>query len=108
MERKLKEYKTWEGKKPFSEWLNKLKDRKARAIIRARLNRIQLGNFGDCKSIGKGLFEFRIHFGSGYRVYFGQEGEDIIILFFGGDKGSQKKDILKALTFWEDYKNDKK
>ena len=108
MERILRIYQTKEGKRPFADWLENLKDRKARAIVRARLNRIQLGNFGDCKSVGESVFEFRIHYEPGYRIYFGREGEEIVVLLCGGDKSTQKKDILKAKTYWEKYKNDYK
>ncbi len=92
------------GKAPFNDWLEALKDRKARAIIRTRINRVRLGNLGDCKSVGKGVSELRIKFGAGYRVYFGQEGETIIILLSGGDKSSQNKDIERAKQYWQDYK----
>ncbi|AFZ43846.1 addiction module killer protein [Halothece sp. PCC 7418] len=80
------------GSIPFNEWLNSLKDRKTRAIIRARINRVRLGNLGDCKSVGEGVTELRIRFGAGYRVYFGQEGDTIIILLSGGDKSSQDQE----------------
>lgn len=82
-----------------------LKDSKARAIVRARLNRIELGNFGDCKSVGDGVFEFRISYGPGYRVYFGRVGEIIVVLLCGGDKGTQKHDIVNAKNFWKEYKD---
>ncbi|AFZ51433.1 type II toxin-antitoxin system RelE/ParE family toxin [Dactylococcopsis salina] len=92
------------GSIPFNEWLNSLKDRKTRAIIRARINRVRLGNLGDCKSVGEGVTELRIRFGAGYRVYFGQEGDTIIILLSGGDKSSQDQDIEQAKQYWKDYK----
>lgn len=93
---------------PFGEWLDSLKDRKARAKIFTRLDRLALGNPGDCKSIGAGLSELRIDFGPGYRVYFGQDGEILIILLCGGDKDSQDKDIIVAKEYWADYKRRKK
>jgi putative addiction module killer protein len=99
----IKEYLTPDGKSPFSIWLSKLKDRQARAIIRKRINRLRLGNFGDSKSVGDGIFEIRINFGPGYRVYFGQDGKSVIILLCGGDKNSQYMDIKKAQNYWKEY-----
>jgi putative addiction module killer protein len=88
---------------PFSEWLDSLKDARAVGIVRARLNRIRLGNFGDCKTVGGGVEELRIDFGPGYRVYFGRKGCALVILLGGGDKKTQAKDILRARKHWEEY-----
>lgn len=104
MERTLILYEKSNGKTPFSDWMRNLKDVKARATIRARLNRIQLGNFGDCKNIGEGVFELRIAYGPGYRVYFGHDGEKIVVLLCGGDKRSQARDIENAKIYFTDYK----
>jgi putative addiction module killer protein len=93
-----------DGSAPFNDWLEALKDRKARAVVRTRINRVRLGNLGDCKSVGEGVNELRIKFGAGYRVYFAQEGDNIIILLSGGDKSSQDKDIKQAKKYWQDYK----
>ena len=95
-----------DGKFPYSEWIEGLKDRKARAIIRARLNRVALGNFGDCKSVGEGVLELRINFGPGYRVYLGQHGQEIVLLLCGGDKSSQSQDIQKAHFYWSEFSYD--
>ena len=92
------------GETPFSDWLKSLRDRKSRAIIRTRLNRIRLGNLGDCKSVGEGVRELRINFAAGYRVYFAQQGSTVIVLLCGGDKSSQQKDIKQAKLYWQDYK----
>lgn len=89
---------------PFNDWLESLRDRKARAVVRARINRVRLGNLGDCKSVGSGVRELRINFGSGYRVYFAQQGDTIIVLLLGGNKSSQNKDIKQAKLYWQDYK----
>ena len=105
MERTILIYETADGKRPFSDWLSKLKDRKARAKVRARLNRVQLGNLGDCKSVGDGVSELRINYGPGYRVYLGQRGATLLILLCGGDKGTQQKDIAKAKELWKEYKD---
>jgi putative addiction module killer protein len=96
-------YVQTDGSAPFNDWLEALQDRKARAIIRTRINRIRLGNLGDCKSVGEGVSELRIKFGAGYRVYFGQAGHTIIILLSGGDKSSQDRDIKQAKKYWQDY-----
>jgi putative addiction module killer protein len=105
MQRTIVIYERPSGKNPFLDWLLGLKDRKVRAIIRARLNRIELGNLGDCKSVGDGVFEFRISYGPGYRVYFGKVGEVIVVLRCGGDKGTQRRDIENAKNLWKEYKD---
>ena len=94
-------YQTDTGKEPFTEWLIDL-DKTTRAIIIARLKRLNLGNFGDCKPLKQaiGVWELRIDYGSGYRVYFGKQGKAIVILLVGGDKGSQERDIKKAQEYW--------
>lgn len=98
-------YVTRDGKLPFSEWLASLKDVQARAKIRIRLDRVSLGNLGDCKSVGSGVLELRINYGPGYRVYLGQEGKKVIVLLIGGNKSTQHKDILRAQSFWLDYRS---
>lgn len=97
-------FESRDGKSPFSEWLESLKDIKGRAVIRARLERVRLGNFGDCKNVGDSVFELRIVFGPGYRVYFGQDGATLVVLLCGGDKRTQKKDIARAKLLWMEYK----
>jgi len=101
----LQEYLTEEGKNPFRSWLIKLKDRAARARIRVRLNRVRLGNFGDCKPVGEGVSEMRITYGPGYRVYFGRSGDTIVILLCGGAKKTQSKDIRLAQQYWADFQS---
>lgn len=98
-------YETADGRVPFDEWLNALRDMKGRAVIRARINRVRLGLIGDCKPVGDGVSEARIDFGPGYRVYFAQEGNTIIILLCGGDKRSQTQDISKAKEYLLDYRS---
>ena len=101
-------YTTPNGKSPFTKWLMDL-DVNMRAVLRARLNRISLGNFGDCKLLkdGGGVRELRIDQGPGYRVYYGLDGETLIILLLGGDKKSQTSDIEKAKRYWTEYKGSK-
>ncbi len=98
------EYLTEDNRNPFRKWLEGLRDRQARAKVRVRLNRIRLGNFGDCKSVGGGVNELRIPYGPGYRVYFGRQGNTVVILLCGGDKKTQPKDIALAKTYWEAYR----
>ena len=88
---------------PFSEWLASLKDARAVGIIRARLNRIRLGNFGDCRPVGGGVEELRIDFGPGYRLYYGRLGSMVVVLLCGGDKKTQGKDIVMAQERWKEY-----
>jgi putative addiction module killer protein len=98
-------YKTHTNKIPFLIWYEDL-DNKSKAIVTSRIARIRGGNLGDCKQIknGQGLWEFRINYGPGYRLYFGKKGLQIIILLIGGDKGSQANDIKKAKQYWLAYK----
>jgi putative addiction module killer protein len=102
---KVKIYQNKRGQKPYSNWLKKLKDKKAQQKIDVRIAQLRLGHLGDFKSLGSGLLELRIHFGPGYRIYCGKEGQEIIILLSAGDKSTQQKDINKAHIYWEDYKN---
>jgi putative addiction module killer protein len=81
----------------FDQWFLSLKDKQTKTRIQARIDRVEDGNFGDHKSIGDGVFELRFFFGSGYRVYYCQRGELIVILLAGGDKSSQASDIKTAI-----------
>ena len=80
----------------FANWFKRLKDRRAKVRIQARIDRIEIGNFGDTKSVGDGVYELRIPYGPGYRVYYVKQGVRIVILLSGGDKSSQDADIKKA------------
>lgn len=80
----------------FERWFRKLKDRKARAYVRVRLDRLALGLLGDAKALGDGLRELRIDYGPGYRLYFCQRGQTVVVLLLGGDKRRQQADIEKA------------
>ncbi len=103
----LKIYQYPDGKEPFTEWLESLKDRKTRSRIYTRLDRLETGSPGDYRHLGEGLFELRLHFGPGYRIYYGEDGLVIIILLIGGDKSSQSKDIKKAISLWRKFKEAK-
>lgn len=80
----------------FTRWFDSLKDRRARARIQVRIDRLEMGHFGDVAPVGEGVSELRIFYGPGYRVYFVQKDAVVVILLSGGDKGSQAADIAKA------------
>ena len=82
----------------FAAWLENLKDMQAKSKILARLRRAELGNFGDSKPVGLGIYEMRIHTGPGYRLYYTQRGNCVYLLLVGGDKASQQEDIAEAQT----------
>lgn len=94
------------GKCPFEDWLDGIKDPKLAYAVDARLVRVRDGNFGDHKSVGDGVFELRIPKGPGLRVYYGLKGDELVILLGGGDKSTQKKDIVSAKELWSKYKNE--
>jgi len=100
---KLEIYTSCDGKKPFIDWLEGLKDKKARYIIKERLDRFALGKIGDYKVIDKRIIELRIHYAGGYRLYCGVENKNKYILLAGGIKRTQKKDIVKGKKYWCDY-----
>ena len=97
-------YLTETGRKPFKEWLDGLKDIVARQKIRIRLDRVRLGNLGKNRSVGEGVYELKIHYGPGYRAYYGLVKETVVLLLLGGDKSSQRNDIAQARVYWQDYK----
>ena len=99
MKKELRTYRTKDGEEPFTDWLAALKDGIGRAHITNRLNRVILGNDGDCKSVGDGIHELRIHYGPGYRVYFSKQEHTILLLLLGGSKRTQDKDIKKAKQY---------
>lgn len=103
MVKKILQYQTSQGEAPFRDWLLSLKGVVARARVRGRLDRLLLGNLGDSKAVGGGVFELRFHFGPGYRVYFGEEGPSTVVLLWGGEKEGQEKDVDRARRYWEDY-----
>lgn len=86
----------------YAEWFASLRDRQARARIDVRIRRLSLGNPGDVRPVGEGVSELRIDYGPGYRVYFVQRGQQVVILLAGGDKRTQAKDIEKAIALAHD------
>ncbi|MDP1834895.1 MAG: type II toxin-antitoxin system RelE/ParE family toxin [Chlamydiales bacterium] len=101
----LRIYETADGQTPFVEWEKGL-DSTAKGAVRARLNRLRIGNFGDCKPVvGAKIFELRIDYGPGYRIYFAKQGRKLVILLCGGNKRGQNRDIKKASEYWQDYQS---
>ncbi|RMM66683.1 hypothetical protein ALQ73_01768 [Pseudomonas savastanoi pv. glycinea] len=90
----------------FRTWESKLKDRRAKATIAARIIRVANGLMGDVSPVGQGVSELRIHYGPGYRVYFQQRGDELVILLCGGDKTTQSRDIETAKTLAKDWSDD--
>lgn len=101
-EKTIEIYHDENGKEPFSEWIKSLALRD-RARLLARLDRVETGNMGDYKSVGGYVYELRFFFGSGYRIYFGEAEGTPVVLLFGGDKPSQRKDVKKAKADWKEY-----
>jgi putative addiction module killer protein len=95
-----------DGSNPFAEWFRRL-EATAAAKVTTAVRRLELGNFSNVKGVGAGVFEYRIDFGPGYRVYFGKEGDAIVILLAGGTKKRQDRDIRAAHERWNDYKKRK-
>jgi putative addiction module killer protein len=96
-------YVTESNQDPYQEWLDGLRDRSARVAIQRRVDRLALGNFGDHKACRDGVWELRIDFGPGYRIYYSQSGKEIVLLLCGGSKRTQTSDIDQAVNFWQDY-----
>jgi putative addiction module killer protein len=103
----LKEYLDAKGRSPFKAWFDRL-DTQAAAKVTVAVVRLQQGNVSNTKSVGGGVLEYRIDFGPGYRIYFGRDGDEIIILLGGGTKKRQQTDIERAKEHWRDYKTRKK
>ena len=102
----LREYLDKVGRSPFGRWFDDL-DATAAARVTTALARIEQGNFSAVKGVGAGVFEYRVDFGPGYRVYFGKDGETLVILVAGGTKKRQAQDIALAHERWSDYKQRK-
>lgn len=107
MARTLLEYLYEDGRSPFGRWLDGLAA-PAAARVTAALYRLEAGPFGNTKSVGGGVCEYRVNFGPGYRIYFGQDGDSLVILLAGGTKKRQQQDIELARSRWQDYKRRKR
>ncbi len=103
--KKIRLYVTPSEKIPFEEWLSDLKDRRGRVLIRLRIDRLRMGNPGKYRSLGDDLYELKIDYSPGYRVYYGEKGDSVVLLLCGGHKGSQSKDIQKARKYWKAYRS---
>ncbi len=103
----LRAYIDENGNHPFGTWFDGL-DAPASAKVTVALVRMEQGNFSNVRGVGSGVYEYKIDFGPGYRIYFGKDGETLVILLGGGTKKRQEKDIAKAQECWADYKRRKK
>jgi|SRR5580693_3268855 putative addiction module killer protein len=101
------EYLDQGGKSPFAKWFDEL-DAKAAAKVSTARTRLSLGNWSNVKGVGSGVYERVIDFGPGYRIYFGKDGDKVVILLAGGTKKDQQSDIEEATERWQDYKQRKK
>ena len=99
----IQTYRSPDGREPYAQWLARLTDRQARARVLVRVQRMAAGNFGDCKPLDGGVWELRIDWGPGYRVYYALAGRRVVLLLAGGDKRRQQADIATALKCWQDW-----
>ena len=99
----LRHFLTDSGKDVFEDWLDSVRDLRAQAVILARLDRLELGLFGDTKTVGDGVSELRVNIGAGYRVYYARRGKMILLLLCGGDKSSQNADIKCAIKYLREF-----
>ena len=103
----IREYVDARGSSPFARWFDRLDDRAAARVTTA-LTRMELGNLSNTRTLGAGVLEYRIDFGPGYRVYFGRDGDALIVLLGGGTKARQQRDIDSARQLWEEYRRRKR
>ncbi len=103
MEIEIEIYETNSGKCPFDDWFENIREMNTRAKVLTRLDRLKLGNFGDCKALGDGIAELRIHYGPGIRIYYAKIGNKVILLLCGGEKNSQNSDINNAKEYFKEY-----
>ena len=103
----VREYVDREGRSPYARWFNRL-NAQAAAKVATALVRLEQGNLSGAKGVGAGVFEHRIDFGSGYRIYFGKDGDALVILLGGGTKRRQRQDVEAAQGYWRDYKRRKR
>ena len=100
----VRRYRTTAGDEPVTEWLLELNDAQARARINARIARLAAGNFGDCKPLRGGVWELRVDWGPGYRVYYARIGRSVVLLLRAGDKRRQNPDIGRAIEYLDDFR----
>ena len=102
----VREYLDAKGRSPYAAWFDSL-NAEAAAKVTTAVTRISLGNFSNAKGVGSGVFEYKLDFGPGYRIYFGKDGDTLVILLGGGTKRRQQRDINAALANWQDYRRRK-
>lgn len=100
----VRHYLAPDGSDPFQDWLDGLADTRARVAVLRRIDRFARGNAGDCRFCGSGVWELRVDFGPGFRVYYVRAGADLLLLLGGGPKRSQQADIETAVARWKDYR----
>lgn len=101
--KELRNYQLPNGRVPFEDWLMGLADKRARAAVYRRIDRITQGNFGEHRFLQDGVWELKIDVGTGYRVYYAQEGKAVLLLLCAGSKRTQTADITRAVNYWNDY-----
>lgn len=101
----IRHYLNERGKDVFATWIDGLSDSRTKAKIAVRIDRLAVGNFGACKSLGRGLYELRVDWAQGFRVYYALIGTRCVLLLCGGSKSTQVRDIARAYEYFEDYKN---
>jgi len=100
----IRRYVTESGKDVLGDWMMSLKDGRTRAKVAARIARLTTGNFGDCKPLRDGVWELRVDWGPGYRVYYAMREQRCVVLLCGGDKRKQAAGVKRAIEYWNDYK----
>lgn len=103
----VSEYLDAKGNSPYTKWFNRI-NAAAAVKVASAIHRMELGNFSNVKGVGAGVYEYRIDFGPGYRIYFGKDGDRLVILLAGGTKKRQDADITAAKMYWQDYKRQKR
>ena len=101
----VRHYITDDGHDIFASWHEALKDMRAKIAVERRIQRVELGNFGDCKPCREGVWELRIDVGAGWRVYYARTGKTVVLLLCGGDKHSQDADIARACEYWKHWQH---
>jgi putative addiction module killer protein len=97
-------YQIPNSNEPFTEWFRSIRDTRVKERIQARLTSVKAGNLGDYKFVGDGVWELRLDFGTGYRIYYGEVDKTIVLLLCGGGKSLQQRDIERAKNYWTEYK----
>ncbi len=105
---KIEHYVNKAGVDVFLDWFNRLRDKQAKTSIERRIYRLELGQFGQVKALREGVWELKVDIGAGYRIYYAQVENTLVLLLCGGDKKSQDTDIDRAISYWKDYQQRQK